>query len=75
MPAWMILTLVFVIGLVLGGAVALLRSRAKLKVYKRFIESRLDLLNLPLASRVFRPRPDASSKKQDSHQAEDQRSK
>ena len=54
MYAWMDLFLVFILGCALGGILATLLFRAKLSVYKKFIESRLDSLNLPIANRVFR---------------------
>jgi len=75
MYAWMDLVLVFILGFVLGGILSVLHFRSQLKVYKRFIESRLDSVNLPLVSRVFRSRSLASARKHDSDQSASQRTK
>lgn len=75
MYAWIDLLLVFALGCALGGILAQLRFRSKLKVYKQFIERHLDSVNLPLASRVFRSKPGMSARKQDLHQAANQGTK
>ena len=67
MYAWMDVSLVFIFGCMLGGMLATLVFRAKLSVYKRFIESRLDSLNLPIANRVFRSGQASHDRKEDSH--------
>ena len=75
MYAWMDLVLVFILGCVLGGILSVLRFRSQLKMYKQFIESRLDSVNLQMVSQVFQSRRGGAARDQNSSQAYKQRRK
>ena len=69
MHAWMDLVLAFILGCVLGGILSVLRFRSQLRLYKHYIESRLDSVNLQLVSQVFKSRRGGAARKQDSRRA------
>jgi hypothetical protein len=50
MITWTHLLLAFATGGVLGSTLSGLRFRARLRLYRRFIEDRLDSVNLPRPS-------------------------
>ncbi len=65
MHAWTYIFVIFIVGCILGVVSATILFRAKLKVYQRFIESRLDTLNMPFANRVFRSGQTPHARKED----------
>jgi len=50
MSAWIVVACVFMGGFVLGGTLSSLWFRARLDLYRRFVEDRLNSINLPRPS-------------------------